>query len=118
MPTCRSLPKPWLSPHQGRKVFTLHALPQVAESFDVGAGKVAEFSLHAGIWARTGQRQKLERPCRYISRPGVSETLHPSEHRAAVSWAQRLKRVFRIIACIEDLDAIDKILAHLDVQSA
>jgi len=35
-----------------------------------------------------------------------------------VNWAQRLKRVFRIIACIEHQAAIDKILAHLDGQSA
>jgi len=40
------------------------------------------------------------------------------ERRAAVNWAQRLKRVFRIIACIEHQAAIDKILAHLDGQSA
>ena len=48
------------------------------------------------------------------------------ERRAAMTWAQRLKRVFgidietcpgcagavRIIACIEDHDVIDKILTH------
>jgi hypothetical protein len=34
---------------------------------------VAGFSLHAGVAARTDERQKLERLCRYISRPAVSE---------------------------------------------
>jgi len=51
----------------------------------------------------------------------------PAERRAAMTWAQRLKRVFgidietcavcggamRIIACIEDPVVIEKILAHL-----
>lgn len=35
--------------------------------------KEAGFSLHAGVSAEAGQRDKLERLCRYISRPSVSE---------------------------------------------
>ncbi len=49
-----------------------------------------------------------------------------------MTWAQRLKRVFgieietcstcggalRIIACIEDLDVIEKILTHLDAKAS
>ena len=42
-------------------------------SFNDGVGKVAGFSLHAGVVARADERQKLERLCRYISRPAVSE---------------------------------------------
>ncbi len=52
----------------------------------------------------------------------------PAERRAAMTWAQRLKRVFnidietcaecggdvKIIACIEDPAVIQKILVHLD----
>jgi hypothetical protein len=44
-------------------------------------GKVAGFSLHAGVAARADERSKLERLCRYISRPAVSEkslTLTPN----------------------------------------
>ena len=51
----------------------------------------------------------------------------PAERHVAMSWAQRLKRVFnidievcghcggsvKVIACIEDQDVIDSILAHL-----
>jgi len=201
-----------VGPHQGRKVFTLQTLPGCEEPFEGGAGQVAGFSLHAGIAARADQRHKLERLCRYISRPAISEqrlsltpngnvryqlktpyrdgTTHvifkpldfiarlaalvpmprvnltrfhgvfapnssyraritparrgrgshhtaradreepppPGERRAAMTWAQRLKRVFgidiqtcaacggavRIIACIEDPEVIEKILAHLD----
>jgi hypothetical protein len=170
--------------------------------------------VHAGVAARADQRQKLERLCRYISRPAVSEkrlsltsngnvryqlktpyrdgTTHVifepldfiarlaalvpkprvnltrfhgvfapnskyrarvtparrgkggqraatddvdeptlAERRAAMSWAQRLKRVFgidietcpacggavRIVACIEDPVVIEKILAHLDAKA-
>jgi hypothetical protein len=34
---------------------------------------VAGFSLHAGVVAKAHERQKLERLCRYIARPAVSE---------------------------------------------
>ncbi len=62
-----------VGPQQGRKVFTLQTLPACDEPFDDGVGKVAGFSLHAGVAARADQRQKLERLCRYISRPAISE---------------------------------------------
>ena len=35
-------------------------------------GKVAGFSLHAGVATRVNERDKLERLCRYIARPAVS----------------------------------------------
>jgi hypothetical protein len=55
----------------------------------------------------------------------------PAERRAAMTWAQRLKRVFaidietcpacggavRMIACIEDAEVIDKILTHQDAKA-
>jgi len=60
------------------------------------------------------------------------EDTTPAERRAAMTWAQRLKRVFhidietcnrcgghvKIIACIEDPVVIEKILTHLDSQDA
>jgi hypothetical protein len=56
-----------------------------------------------------------------------TEVPSPAERHAAMTWAQRLKRVFnidieacsrcggsvRVISCIEDQDIIDRILAHL-----
>jgi hypothetical protein len=204
-----------VGPQQGRKVFTLQTLLACDEPCDDGVGKVAGFSLYAGVAARAAQRQKLERLCRYISRPAIAEkrlsltpngnvryqlktpyrdrTTHvifepldfiarlaalvpkprinltrfhgifapnskyrarvtpakrgrggrhattadpeertPAERRAAMTWAQRLKRVFgidietcpacggamRIMACIEDPDVIEKILTHLDAKTA
>ncbi len=205
-----------VGPHQGRKVRMLQTLP--ADDFAVpgadGPGRVAGFSLHAGVAAKADRRDKLERLCRYVSRPAVSEerlsqlpnghlryrlktpyrngTTHvifepldfiarlaalvppprvnltryhgvfapnsrdrgritparrgkgapppppaeqtpertPAERRAAMSWAQRLKRVFKLdvetcpgcggtvklIACIEAPSVIARILAHLEAQ--
>ena len=56
-----------------------------------------------------------------------AEVRAPAERHAAMTWAQRLKRVFnidievcgrcggsvRVIACIEDQNVIDGILSHL-----
>ena len=198
-----------IGPQQGRKVFTLQTLPDCGDDpLAPTVGKVAGFSLHAGVAARANERDKLELLCRYIARPAVSTkrlsltrngqvryelktpwrngTTHvifepldfisrlvalvpkprvnltrfhgvfapnskcrvrvtpakrgkghkittaddrtPAEHRAAMTWAQRLKRVFsidietcskcggavKIIASIEDPTVIQKILAHLD----
>ena len=64
-----------VGPQQGRKVFTLQTIPSW-EDDDFGnnqVGKVAGFSLHAGVAIKTRERKKLERLCRYISRPAVSE---------------------------------------------
>jgi len=45
----------------------------LAKAFlDRGAANAGGFSLHAGIDIAPGQRQKLERLCRYVSRPPVS----------------------------------------------
>jgi hypothetical protein len=200
-----------VGPQQGRKVFTLQTLPGIEEPFNGSAGQAAGFSLHAGVATKASQREKLERLCRYITRPAVSEkrlsltnqgkvryelktpyrdgTTHVifepvdfiaklaalvpkprinltrfhgvfasnSKHRAlvtpakrgkgsksrlaegrdektpvqryvAMTWAQRLKRVFnidvetcrvcggtaKVIACIEDPVVIKKILTYLE----
>jgi hypothetical protein len=62
-----------VGPQRGRKVFSLQTLPACDEPFDDGVGKAAGFSLHAGVAAKAQERKKLERLCRYISRPAVSE---------------------------------------------
>ena len=54
-------------------MFTQQSLPDSGEVFDDPVGQVSGFSLHAGVAAKAHQRQKLERLCRYISRPAVSE---------------------------------------------
>ena len=62
-----------VGPHQGRKVFTLQTLPGAEEPFIDTADGVAGFSLHASVAVKVGEPKKLERLCRYISRPAVSE---------------------------------------------
>jgi hypothetical protein len=60
---------------QGRKVFTLQTLP-ACDADDLYAdtvGKTAGFSLHAGVSVKARERDKLERLCRYITRPAISE---------------------------------------------
>jgi hypothetical protein len=54
-------------------VFTLQSLPAGDEGSGAAASQVGGFSLHAGVAARADERNKLERLCRYISRPAVSE---------------------------------------------
>ena len=57
----------------GRKVVTLQTLPGDAGPLEGDAGKVGGFSLHVGVAAEAHESQKLERLCRYIARPAISE---------------------------------------------
>ena len=60
-----------LGPHAGRKALTLQTLPSSADD-ERPAARANGFSLHAGVVAAADQRAKLERLCRYITRPAVS----------------------------------------------
>lgn len=57
--------------------------PATDPSANNGAATSVDFSLHAGIEIRSGQRAKLEHLCRYVSRPSpATERLtipHPGE---------------------------------------
>jgi len=56
----------------------LQTLPDERDADDAPAvGKVAGFSLHAGVAAKACQRDKLERLCRYVTRPAIAEQLAP-----------------------------------------
>ena len=63
-----------LGPQQGRKVFTLQTLPDIGSNNPgtTRVGEVSGFSLHAGVATKANERAKLERLCRYITRPAVS----------------------------------------------
>ena len=195
-----------LGPRAGQKAFMLQSLPGtlLPQSDQPFLAKADGFSLHAGIAAGADERKKVERLCRYITRPPVATgrlslttqgqvrytlktpyrdgTTHvvfepldfiarlaalvprprvhltryhgvfaphsrwraevtpagrgkltamdlrtPAERHRAMSWAQRLKRMFgieiesceqcggkvRVIASIEDPAVIGKILLHL-----
>ncbi len=64
-----------IGPHQGRKAFSLQTLPQQGclEESSARVAKASDFSLHAGVAAGARERQKLERLCRYITRPAIAE---------------------------------------------
>src|SRR5262249_433575 len=62
-----------VGPHAGQKVFTLKTLSALPDEQNDALGKVDGFSLHSGVSAKANERRKLERLCRYISRPAVSE---------------------------------------------
>ena len=62
-----------VGPNRGQKVFTLQTLPARDENNSGQLAQIDGFSLHAGVFADTHQTDKLERLCRYIARPAVSE---------------------------------------------
>jgi len=66
-----------VGPRAGQKLFTLQTVPARDEASDQqgehrGVASAGGFSLHAGIGIAPGRRQKLERLCRYVSRPPVA----------------------------------------------
>jgi hypothetical protein len=63
-----------MGPRAGQNVFTLQAVPvEPPEEPRKGVAQAAGFSLHAGIGIEADARGKLERLCRYVSRPAVAE---------------------------------------------
>jgi len=62
-----------VGPQQGRKVFTLQTVPATKADDNAQAAKESGFSLHAGVVAQHWGRKRLERLCRYITRPAISE---------------------------------------------
>jgi len=62
-----------IGPHAGRKALTLYSVGPVEDEPVIGlAAKIAGFSLHAGTVCEAHQRSKLERLCRYITRPAIA----------------------------------------------
>lgn len=62
-----------MGPQQGQKVFTLRTFPASSESEYGQLANTSGFSLHAGVFAKADEPEKLEKLCRYISRPTISE---------------------------------------------
>ncbi|WP_435787369.1 transposase [Alteromonas sp.] len=62
-----------MGPQRGQKVFTLQTLPASTEGEYGQLANTSGFSLHAGVFANADEPEKLERLCRYISRPAISE---------------------------------------------
>jgi hypothetical protein len=65
-----------VGPRTGQKAFTLQTLPAIPERSADEPPYVANangFSLHAGVAAEAREREKLERVCRYVTRPPVAD---------------------------------------------
>ena len=104
-----------VGPQQGRKVFTLQTLPDERDAYDApatAAGNVAGFLLHAGVSAKANQRDKLERLCRFITRPPISEKRLSLTSQCKVRY--ELKTPYRIGTThliFEPVDFITKLAA-------
>jgi len=64
-----------VGPRAGQKLFTLQTVAprlQGLEAEPNGAARAGGFSLHAGVDIAPNERKKLERLCRYVSRPPVA----------------------------------------------
>ncbi|MFQ5645019.1 MAG: transposase, partial [Thiogranum sp.] len=62
-------------PNAGRKALTLKTVPATERPRKPNelVSRQAGFSLHAGVACKSNQRKKLERLCRYITRPAIDE---------------------------------------------
>ena len=99
-----------VGPRQGRKVFTLQTMP--ASDPEEWVGKVDGFSLHAGVATKAHERKKLERICRYVARPPVSEQRLTTTRNGMVRY--ELKTPYRdgtTHIIFEPLDFISKLAA-------
>ena len=59
--------------NKGQKALTLKTVPTREEKQSPSLAKYSGFSLHAGVACKASECKKLERICRYISRPSLSE---------------------------------------------
>lgn len=62
-----------LGKNKGQKALTLKTVATKEEKQKPFLAKYSGFSLHAGVACKASERKKLERVCRYISRPSLSE---------------------------------------------
>jgi hypothetical protein len=62
-------------PNAGKKALTLQTVPASTHETKPNelVSRQSGFSLHAGVACKSNQRKKLERLCRYITRPAIAE---------------------------------------------
>ena len=84
-----------------------------------------------GVFAPNSRLRKQITPKPHCKPTAKTETRPPEQRQAAMTWAQRLKRVFnidietcqhcggtvKVVACIEDPTVIKQILDHLSSKS-
>ena len=95
-----------LGAQRGRKVMLLQTvLPSLQERYGESAAQSSGFSLHAGVAAEAEEREKLERLCRYISRPAIATERLSMTGQGQVRYA--LKRAYRDGTTHVVLDPVD-----------
>jgi ribosomal protein S27E len=83
-----------IGPHTGRKALTLYSVPPATEAADIPMlARLYGFSLHAATVCEAHQRSKLERLCRYITRPPIATRRLSVDRQGRVVY--RYKRPFR-----------------------
>jgi len=91
----------------------LQTLPDERDADDtLTVGNAAGFSLHAGVAAKADQRDKLERLCRYVTRPAIAEKRLSLTHQGKVRY--ELKTPYRdgtTHVIFEPVDFIAKLAA-------
>lgn len=100
-------------PQVGRKAFTLQTVtPWEADNNNPGLARANGFSLHAGVATQSHQLRKLERLCRYISRPAVSSERMAITNQGKIR--QTLKTPYRdgtTLIVLEPLEFIARLAA-------
>ena len=79
-------------PHAGRKALTLHTVAANPSASNPCIAQLSGFSLHVGTRCRAHERASLERLCRYIARPALSNERLSVNDRGQVVY--RLKHPF------------------------
>ena len=92
-------------PHAGRKALMLRTVGPSPPPDNPCIARLSGFSLHAGTVCEAHDRDSLERLCRYIARPALSNERLSVNDRAQIVY--RLKHAFRDGATHVVLDPID-----------
>lgn len=102
-----------IGPHAGCKALTLYSVPPLDEtSNNPLLARVAGFTLHAATVCEAYQRGRLERLCRYITRPPIATKRLTVDGRGRVVY--RYKQPFRdgsTHVVLEPLDFIARLAA-------
>lgn len=102
-----------IGPHAGRKALTVYSVPPLEQEPGIPPlARLYGFNLHAGTVCEAHQRSKLERLCRYITRPPVATKRLSTDDRGRVVY--RYKRPFRdgsTHVILEPLDFIARLAA-------
>jgi ribosomal protein S27E len=102
-----------IGPHAGRKALTLYSVPPRVQKPNLPlVAKVAGFSLHAASVCEAHQRGRLERLCRYITRPAIATKRLAVDSRGRVVY--QYKHAFRdgsTHVVLEPMDFIARLAA-------